>query len=177
MLISSLYFKIRVILTLWLPELTKTILSVGSLVVSTLEPFLFTLLQNFRKYAPNLPNPLYFVPNNLQIYLGWQLDYFPNSTVFFCLRHPLVSTQLQLWLFCCWGFGCCWDVIIMLIESQLWNNWSWYSLQESPICHIQISESESTKLKRLVTSICMTWPPTCKTPEKTVSFSCRNPIL
>ena len=21
-----------------------------------------------------------------------------------------VSTQLQLWLFCCWGFGCCWAV-------------------------------------------------------------------
>ena len=20
----------------------------------------------------------------------------------------LVSTQLQLWLFCCWGCGCCW---------------------------------------------------------------------
>ena len=73
-LISSLYFKIRVILTLWLPELTKTILSVGSLVVSTLEQFLFTMLQNFGKYAPNLPTPLYFVPNNLQIYLGWRLD-------------------------------------------------------------------------------------------------------
>ena len=73
-LLSSLYFKIRVILTIWLPELTKTILSVGSLVVSTLEPFLFTMLQNFGKYAPNLPTPLYFVPNNLQIYLGWRLD-------------------------------------------------------------------------------------------------------
>ena len=22
----------------------------------------------------------------------------------------LVSTQLQLWLFCCWGCGCCWAV-------------------------------------------------------------------
>ena len=22
----------------------------------------------------------------------------------------LVSTQLQLWLFCCWGWGCCWAV-------------------------------------------------------------------
>ena len=42
--------------------------------VSTLEPFLFTMLQNFGKYAPNLPTPLYFVPNNLQIYLGWRLD-------------------------------------------------------------------------------------------------------
>ena len=21
-----------------------------------------------------------------------------------------VSTQLQLWLFCCWGCGCCWAV-------------------------------------------------------------------
>ena len=22
--------------------------------------------------------------------------------------HYFVSTQLQLWLFCCWGCGCCW---------------------------------------------------------------------
>ena len=68
------FFKIGVVLTIWLPELTKTILSVGSLVVSTLEPFLFTMLQNFGKYAPHLPTPLYFVPNNLHIYLGWRLD-------------------------------------------------------------------------------------------------------
>ena len=26
----------------------------------------------------------------------------------------LVSTQLQLWLFCCWGCGCCWAVTIGL---------------------------------------------------------------
>ena len=32
------------------------------------------MLQNFGKYAPNLPIPLYYVPNNLQIYLGWRLD-------------------------------------------------------------------------------------------------------
>ena len=25
----------------------------------------------------------------------------------------LVSTQLQLWLFCCWGCGCCWAVTIV----------------------------------------------------------------
>ena len=24
----------------------------------------------------------------------------------------LVSTQLQLWLFCCWGCDCCWAVTI-----------------------------------------------------------------
>ena len=24
----------------------------------------------------------------------------------------LVSTQLQLWLLCCWGCGCCWAVTI-----------------------------------------------------------------
>ena len=24
----------------------------------------------------------------------------------------LVSTQLQFWLFCCWGWGCCWAVTI-----------------------------------------------------------------
>ena len=24
----------------------------------------------------------------------------------------LVSAQLQLWLFCCWGCGCCWAVTI-----------------------------------------------------------------
>merc|ERR1712189_75966 len=23
-----------------------------------------------------------------------------------------VSTQLQLWLFCCWGCGCCWAVTL-----------------------------------------------------------------
>ena len=27
----------------------------------------------------------------------------------------LVSTQLQLWLFCCWGCGCCWAVTITLV--------------------------------------------------------------
>ena len=29
----------------------------------------------------------------------------------------LVSTQLQLWLFCRWGCGCCWAVTI--IQSDL----------------------------------------------------------
>ena len=24
----------------------------------------------------------------------------------------LVPTQLQFWLFCCWGYGCCWAVTI-----------------------------------------------------------------
>ena len=28
----------------------------------------------------------------------------------------LVSTQLQLWLFCCWGCGCCWAVTITEIK-------------------------------------------------------------
>ena len=32
------------------------------------------MLQNFGKYASNLPTPSYFVPNNLKIYLGWRLD-------------------------------------------------------------------------------------------------------
>ena len=38
-----------------------------------------------------------------------------------------VSTQLQLWLFCCWGCGCCWPVTITqddiqnLIEFELLN--------------------------------------------------------
>ena len=27
----------------------------------------------------------------------------------------LVSTQLQLWLFYCWGCGCCWAVTILTI--------------------------------------------------------------
>ena len=89
--IPTLYFKIRVILTIWLPELTKTILFVGFV-----DPVLFTMLQNFGKYAPNLPTPLYFVPNNLQIYLGWWLDpptyVGTNSQILpvFFLRHPLV---------------------------------------------------------------------------------------
>ena len=61
--------------------------------VYTLEQFLFTMLQNFGKYAPNLPTPLYFVPNNLQIYLGWRLDpptyVGTNSQILpFFLRHP-----------------------------------------------------------------------------------------
>ena len=29
----------------------------------------------------------------------------------------LVSTQLQLWLFCCWGCGCCWAVTVF--KSQV----------------------------------------------------------
>ena len=27
----------------------------------------------------------------------------------------LVSTQIQLWLFCCWGCGCCWAVTIRVV--------------------------------------------------------------
>ena len=97
-LISSLYFKIRVILTLWLPELTKTILSVGSLVVSTLEQFLFTMLQNFGKYAPNLPIPPYFVPNNLQIYFGCRLGPPPmlEQISKFFWRHPLLDLLIRI---------------------------------------------------------------------------------
>ena len=30
----------------------------------------------------------------------------------------IVSTQLQLWLFCCWGCGCCWAVTINSSSSQ-----------------------------------------------------------
>ena len=35
----------------------------------------------------------------------------------------LVSTQLQLWLFCCWGCGCCWAVTIKEIINlqESWN--------------------------------------------------------
>ena len=29
----------------------------------------------------------------------------------------LVSTQLQLWLFCCWGCGCCWAVTTCILHS------------------------------------------------------------
>ena len=31
----------------------------------------------------------------------------------------LVATQLQLWLFCCWGCGCCWAVTISLQNNIL----------------------------------------------------------
>ena len=35
----------------------------------------------------------------------------------------LVSTQLQLWLFCCWGCGCCWAVTIShLLIKQIVSN-------------------------------------------------------
>ena len=30
-----------------------------------------------------------------------------------------VSTQLQLWLLCCWGCGCCWAVTIVYVGSEL----------------------------------------------------------
>ena len=30
-----------------------------------------------------------------------------------------VSTQLQLWLFCCWGCGCCWPVAICRFLGQI----------------------------------------------------------
>ena len=35
----------------------------------------------------------------------------------------LVSTQLQLWLVCCWGCGCCWAVTIdgWLDPLRLWT--------------------------------------------------------
>ena len=29
-----------------------------------------------------------------------------------------VSTQLQLWLFCCWGCGCCWALTIKLFADD-----------------------------------------------------------
>ena len=31
----------------------------------------------------------------------------------------LVSTQIKLWLFCCWGCGCCWAVTIRTHAQQL----------------------------------------------------------
>ena len=31
----------------------------------------------------------------------------------------LVSIQLQLWLFCCWGCGCCWAVTISEIHARV----------------------------------------------------------
>ena len=31
----------------------------------------------------------------------------------------LVSTQLQYWMFCCWGCGCCWAVTINF-QHNLW---------------------------------------------------------
>ena len=34
-------------------------------------------------------------------------------------RDYFVSTQLQLWLFCCWGCGCCWAVIICVCLLKL----------------------------------------------------------
>ena len=35
----------------------------------------------------------------------------------------LVPTQLQLWLFCCWGCGCCWAVTISTQNIvMLWGN-------------------------------------------------------
>ena len=33
----------------------------------------------------------------------------------------LVSTQLQLWLFCFWGCGCCWPVTILCLRAQNMN--------------------------------------------------------
>ena len=42
----------------------------------------------FGKYAPNLPIPLYFVPNNLQIYLGCQLD---PPTAFYCFDFLVIA--------------------------------------------------------------------------------------
>ena len=29
------------------------------------------------------------------------------------------STQLQLWLFCCWSCGCCWAVTISSVSKSL----------------------------------------------------------
>ena len=41
----------------------------------------------------------------------------------------LVSTQLQVWLFCCWDCGCCWAVTIsfrrQLPGSQCQSKTSW----------------------------------------------------
>ena len=33
-------------------------------------------------------------------------------------RDYFVSTQLQLWLFRCWGCGCCWAVTIRILRSK-----------------------------------------------------------
>ena len=34
----------------------------------------------------------------------------------------LVSTQLQLGLFCCWGCGCCWAVTIKEASAMLFKS-------------------------------------------------------
>ena len=35
------------------------------------------------------------------------------------LDKPTISTQLQLWLFCCWGCGCCWAVTIISLFERV----------------------------------------------------------
>ena len=44
-----------------------------------------------------------------------------------------ISTQLQLWLFCCWGCGCCWAVTIVSKLRYLlyvWNVINNFRLQQ-----------------------------------------------
>ena len=43
-------------------------------------------------------------------FVGW---WFPSDY--------LVSTQLQFWLFCCWGCGCCWAVTTATIRGLFWK--------------------------------------------------------
>ena len=39
----------------------------------------------------------------------------------------LVSTQLQLWLFCCWGCGCCWAVTSCFYRKCLFKSQTFVS--------------------------------------------------
>ena len=56
--------------------------------------------------------------------------------------HYFVLTQLQLWLFCCWGCGCCWAVTIKQAYNDiLTSNYHLYLKrklkQPSPELHLK----------------------------------------
>ena len=65
------------------------------------------------------------------------------------------------------------SAMVLVVQSWLWNNSSWYRCQESLICHYQISETETTKWDILVAWQKTQIPPIWKTAAR---FSWRNPM-
>ena len=59
-------------------------------------------------------------------------------------RDYFVSSQLQLWLFCCWGRGCCWAVTILDVLLTSKKN-RCFALKVTKLEHLQANEQVSNK--------------------------------
>ena len=83
----------------------------------------------------------------------------------------LVSTQLQLWLFWCWGCGCCWAVTIK--EENLWVKLTLYF--RNCILHFAFCSENETFEHILHNSFygSSLWDYGISTPNRSLSFTRR----